>query len=218
MSTDRFTSNRDALVRGLAMAMKKEEAARVRFAKVSPSSWKAKNTAENRVLDARRARIAAEEALLALDARPLREHGLNLEERHAMRTLLSAKGFDPREAERLQAEGMGPGELEGRLRHAAGTVGSLDYTHNLQRITPPRPAASVERANEAADRAARASKAAGTRRGEDGYEGHREAAYVHQVAAARYAELPKSGASKKAEAYHVKQALEHLAYIPARFR
>lgn len=213
-----MSAGRDLLVKNLASAMKTEETARAHFAKVSPSSWKAKNTAEDRVIKAHHARVAAEEALLALDARPLRERELNLEERRAMRTLLSAKGFNPREAERLQAEGMGPGELEGRLRHAAGTVGSLDYTHNLQRITPPRPAASVERANEAADRAARASSAAGTRRGEDGYEGHREAAHVHQVAAARYAELPKSGASKKAEAYHVKQALEHLAYIPARFR
>jgi len=50
-----------------------------------------------------------------------------------MRVILSRYGFDPSAAAALQAEGMGPHELEDRARHKAGTVGSLEHSHNLRR-------------------------------------------------------------------------------------
>lgn len=54
-----------------------------------------------------------------------------------MRALLKKHGFDPSDAKRLAAEGMGPYELEDRLRHQAGSVGSLEYTHDLKRHLTP---------------------------------------------------------------------------------
>ena len=53
-----------------------------------------------------------------------------------MQELLSRRGYDPREAVRLQAEGMGPDELKDRLKHKPGSVGSIEYTHA---ITSKRP-------------------------------------------------------------------------------
>jgi hypothetical protein len=44
--------------------------------------------------------------------------------------LLSKRGYDPRHAERLVAEGMGPEELRERISHGAG-VGGLQYTHGI---------------------------------------------------------------------------------------
>lgn len=49
-----------------------------------------------------------------------------------MARLLDTAGYDPVHAERLSAEGMGPFELEDRLKHAPGTVGSLPYTHGIE--------------------------------------------------------------------------------------
>lgn len=50
-----------------------------------------------------------------------------------MRDMLRKKGYSPDAASKLQAEGMGPYELEQRLRVDPGRVGSLEYTHNLHR-------------------------------------------------------------------------------------
>jgi hypothetical protein len=50
-----------------------------------------------------------------------------------MRVILTQFGFDPAAAAALQAEGMGPHELEDRARHMPGTVGSLEHSHNLRR-------------------------------------------------------------------------------------
>lgn len=50
-----------------------------------------------------------------------------------MGQLLWNHGYDPKHAKRLEAEGMGPMELEGRLKHKPGTVGSLERTHGIQK-------------------------------------------------------------------------------------
>ena len=50
-----------------------------------------------------------------------------------MKTLLKDKGYDPGFAHDLLEEGMGPHELEDRLRHAPGSMGSLEYTHEIHR-------------------------------------------------------------------------------------
>jgi hypothetical protein len=50
-----------------------------------------------------------------------------------MRMLLRQYGYDPKHARTLQREGMGPYELEGRLKHPPGSVGSLEYTHKIHR-------------------------------------------------------------------------------------
>lgn len=50
-----------------------------------------------------------------------------------MKALLKDAGYDPDYAIDLLSEGMGPHELEGRLAHKPGSVGSLDYTHEIPR-------------------------------------------------------------------------------------
>ncbi len=53
---------------------------------------------------------------------------------HEMSDILSKYGYDPKEAGRLAAEGMGPEELEHRIRTTeSGGVGSLEYTHGLRK-------------------------------------------------------------------------------------
>jgi len=53
---------------------------------------------------------------------------------HEMSDILSKYGYDPKEAERLAAEGMGPEELEHRIRSTEpGEVGSLEYTHRIHK-------------------------------------------------------------------------------------
>ena len=54
-----------------------------------------------------------------------------------MKELLERYTFNPLHAYALQREGMGPYELEDRLKHAPGSVGSLEYTHNLVRGDAP---------------------------------------------------------------------------------
>lgn len=49
-----------------------------------------------------------------------------------MQEMLKRGGFDPGHARRLADEGMGPLELAGRIAIPSG-VGSLQYTHGLQR-------------------------------------------------------------------------------------
>lgn len=56
------------------------------------------------------------------------------DELREMEQLLKARGYDPGEAHRLQDEGMGPIELEHILKTTEpGSVGSLEYTHNIQK-------------------------------------------------------------------------------------
>ena len=51
-----------------------------------------------------------------------------------MSDILSKYGYDPKEASRLAAEGMGPEELEHRIRTTEpGGVGSLEYTHRIHK-------------------------------------------------------------------------------------
>ena len=55
-----------------------------------------------------------------------------------MREILSKYGYEPSEATRLAEEGMGPHELEHRIRSTeSGGVGSLEYTHRIHRRTHP---------------------------------------------------------------------------------
>ncbi len=48
-----------------------------------------------------------------------------------MQELLRKKGYGIEHAKKLQTEGMGPFELEDRLRHKPGSLGSLEYTHQI---------------------------------------------------------------------------------------
>jgi hypothetical protein len=49
--------------------------------------------------------------------------------------ILAANGYSPKEAKRLAAEGMGPFELEHRIKSTQpGAMGSLEYTHNIFKI------------------------------------------------------------------------------------
>ena len=49
-----------------------------------------------------------------------------------MKDLLKDKGYDPDYAIDLLEEGMGTKELESRLSHRPGSVGSLDYSHEIR--------------------------------------------------------------------------------------
>jgi len=55
-------------------------------------------------------------------------------ELEAMQLLLANRGFDPKDAKKLQQEGMGEEELIGRLKHPAGKIGSLEHSHGLKRV------------------------------------------------------------------------------------
>jgi hypothetical protein len=55
------------------------------------------------------------------------------EEQREMEQILAAHGYDPKDARALQNEGMGPYELEHRLRTAPSGWGSLTYTHGLKK-------------------------------------------------------------------------------------
>jgi SNF2-related domain/N-6 DNA Methylase/Helicase conserved C-terminal domain len=63
-------------------------------------------------------------------------------ERHArelaeLADVLTGNGYDPADAARLQAEGMGPEELRECIKMTPGTVGSLEHTYGLlQRMVP----------------------------------------------------------------------------------
>ena len=50
-----------------------------------------------------------------------------------MEEILSKHGYDPKDAKALADEGMGPEELEGRVKMGPHGVGSLEYTHRLKR-------------------------------------------------------------------------------------
>jgi hypothetical protein len=92
-------------------------------------------------------RLKADHGALADFADHLREFGVtpdsvkkrydavNKRELKEMQGLLTKAGFNGKDAKRLQEEGMGPEELKQRLRRPAGAVGSLEYTHNLERKT-----------------------------------------------------------------------------------
>lgn len=54
-----------------------------------------------------------------------------------MQSILHRYGYDPKDAEKLAAEGMGPEELEHRIKTTKpGEMGSLEYTHSLQKKAP----------------------------------------------------------------------------------
>ncbi len=57
-----------------------------------------------------------------------------------MEEIARRHGVVPEDAWRLHAEGMGPTEFEQRARVGTGGVGSLEYTHNLQRGSRENPA------------------------------------------------------------------------------
>jgi len=52
-----------------------------------------------------------------------------------LQAILKKHGYDPKDAAKLAKEGMGPEELEHRIKSTKpGEKGSLEYTHNLNRI------------------------------------------------------------------------------------
>ena len=52
-----------------------------------------------------------------------------------LQAILKKHGYDPKDAAKLAKEGMGPEELEHRIKSTKpGEMGSLEYTHNLKRI------------------------------------------------------------------------------------
>ena len=57
------------------------------------------------------------------------------EELKEMQDILKKHGYNPKDAKGLQKEGMGPMELERRIKSTKpGGMGSLEYTHNLSKI------------------------------------------------------------------------------------
>ena len=59
----------------------------------------------------------------------------NSEEIKEMQDILKKHGYNPKDAKRLQKEGIGPFELERRIKSTKpGGMGSLEYTHNLSKI------------------------------------------------------------------------------------
>jgi hypothetical protein len=63
------------------------------------------------------------------------------EELKEMEGLLSKHGYDPKDAKKLQKEGVGPFELAHRIKTTTpGEVGSLEYTHNLKKKASEEPA------------------------------------------------------------------------------
>jgi predicted RNase H-like nuclease (RuvC/YqgF family) len=60
-------------------------------------------------------------------------------ELHEMEEILREHGYDPKDAKKLQAEGMGPHELEHRIKSTTpGEMGSLEYTHRLKKLKTAR--------------------------------------------------------------------------------
>jgi hypothetical protein len=57
---------------------------------------------------------------------------MSLRELREMEVLMARNGYDPRDAKKLQKEGIGPTELEHRLRYSG--IGSLEYTHGFYRL------------------------------------------------------------------------------------
>jgi hypothetical protein len=55
------------------------------------------------------------------------------QELEEMEKLLKDKGYNPRDAKKLQKEGVGPEELTKRLKVKSGEKGSLEYTHGLKK-------------------------------------------------------------------------------------
>lgn len=54
-----------------------------------------------------------------------------------MQDILRNAGYDPADANQLQAEGMGPEELRHRITTTKpGEIGSLEFTHGLKKINP----------------------------------------------------------------------------------
>ena len=64
-------------------------------------------------------------SLVAADSEELKE----------MQDILKKHGYNPKDAKGLQKEGMGPMELEHRIKTTKpGGWASLEYTHNLSKI------------------------------------------------------------------------------------
>jgi hypothetical protein len=62
----------------------------------------------------------------------------NLVERAEMEQILRKHGYDPKDATKLLEEGMGPHELEHRIRSTkSGQMGSLEYTHRMKKLDRP---------------------------------------------------------------------------------
>lgn len=56
-------------------------------------------------------------------------------ELHEMQEILKGHGYDPKDAKKLQDEGMGTFELEHRIKSThPGQMGSLEYTHGLKKV------------------------------------------------------------------------------------
>jgi hypothetical protein len=157
------------------------------------------------------------------ERRPVRSREAAAQAREVaeMEQLLVAAGYDPAHAARLRAEGMGPFELEDRLKHKPGSVGSLPYTHGIEprqkppstrpeRSAPPSPREVIAPESAAADTGAalQASRdvALASTSAERGAR-HRTAAAVHRAAAQK--------TSDEARAAHDAAAIAHDAVAVA---
>jgi hypothetical protein len=71
----------------------------------------------------------------ALRRRYGRSHTRDAELEAEMSAILAKHGYNPHDARMLVVEGMGAHELEHRIRSTSpGGMGSLEYTHNLQKL------------------------------------------------------------------------------------
>ncbi len=57
---------------------------------------------------------------------------------HELERILEAHGYRRIDAVRLAGEGMGPFDLEQRLRVRPGDVGSIEFTHGIHKVSPKR--------------------------------------------------------------------------------
>lgn len=96
--------------------------------------------------------------------------------------VLERHGYNPRDAKKLVAEGMGPHEVEQRAKIVGGGVGSLEYTHGLART----PDGSADRLAARAHEMSKAAEAAGSGGRLPYQRAHEQAAVAHGQAAVAY--------------------------------
>jgi predicted RNA methylase len=88
--------------------------------------------------------VRAERASAVAPSKTHRKHVAHVvnDERHVtelagLADVLTQGGYDPADAARLQAEGMGPDELRERIKGLPGSLGSLQHTHGLRQRNAP---------------------------------------------------------------------------------
>jgi hypothetical protein len=79
--------------------------------------------------------IASPENIVRVKKSASEEVAASPHELREMQDILKQHGYNPQDAKKLQAEGMGPSELEHRIKTTRpGGMGSLEYTHRLQKL------------------------------------------------------------------------------------